>query len=180
MNRKSLIKQLERYTTEWPEEKKMQSRMLEFLQRAADAYHRSCLEGHMTASAWILNEKKDAVLLLHHAKLNKWLQPGGHADGNENLAEVALKEAQEETGLSSVCLDSEHIYDIDIHTIPARKQEPEHFHFDVRFLIRADINEPLLQNEESNALKWVALTEIEKFTKEHSVLRMLYKLKNSA
>lgn len=180
MNRELLLKKLNLYQTEWEEEKEMHGKMVEFLQREPNAYHRSCLEGHMTASAWILNETNDSVLLLHHAKLNKWLQPGGHADGDENLAGVALKEAEEETGLKSVRLSSDDIYDIDIHKIPARKQDPEHFHFDVRFLLKADINEPLIQNEESNALKWIPLENIREFTEEHSVLRMLYKMKKSS
>ncbi len=180
MNRTTLLEQLRGYRTGWQEEQKMVGKMVNFLEREPNAFFRTCPEGHMTASALITNTNRSEVLLLHHAKLNRWLQPGGHADGVENLYEVALKEAHEETGLRQLSFLTESIFDIDIHAIPARKTEPKHWHYDVRFLLRANMDEQLRQNEESNALQWVPVVEISKYTQEPSILRMLQKLNEIA
>jgi 8-oxo-dGTP pyrophosphatase MutT (NUDIX family) len=128
--------------------------------------------GHLTGSAWVVNRAGTKVLLLHHGKLNRWLQPGGHADGDFDLASVALREAQEESGLSSLVLLHPHIFDLDIHEIPPHKSEPAHLHFDARFILQADESEPLVLSEESNALAWVELSKLSQFTQEESVLRM--------
>ena len=137
---------------------------------------------HFTASALVVSNDFKRVVLLHHKKLEKWLQPGGHADGDSDLAAVALKEANEETGLKGlelVSVDGEAlILDLDIHEIPARKTDPSHFHYDVRFLIKAGSDETLVQNHESNQLKWLNTDEARKLTSERSILRMLDKLES--
>lgn len=142
------------------------------------AFHRDHLPGHITASAWVLNETHSKVLFIHHAKLNRWLQPGGHADGDENVLTVALRELEEETGIRSIQLRMNGIFDIDIHPIPARKDFVHHDHYDVRFAFMASETEPLLINEESYAVQWVPLHELEKFTSSQSILRMAQKSKN--
>ena len=103
------------------------------------------------------------------------MQPGGHADGDENVLRVSLKEAEEETGLVNLKSINE-IFDIDIHTIPARKDFPEHLHYDIRFLFEGSEQENVVVSEESHDVKWIALDELEKFTQERSVLRMKEKL----
>ena len=113
---------------------------------------------------------------MHHAKINKWLQPGGHADGETNIAKVALKEAEEETGLLNLKIFPE-IFDIDIHTIAARKEVPEHLHYDIRFLIMADEAELFQISNESTDIQWIRLNEIEKYNNEESILRMVNKIK---
>ena len=117
----------------------------------------------MTGSAWIIDKSKRTVLLVHHKKLDKWLQPGGHADGDENIVNVALKEAIEETGLSSLQLYSENIFDIDIHLIPKYKSIPSHYHHDIRFIFTADNKEQFTVSSESNELAWIELSNIHKF-----------------
>jgi 8-oxo-dGTP pyrophosphatase MutT (NUDIX family) len=140
------------------------------------AYHRDHLPGHMTGSTWIVNLEKNRVLLTHHAKLNRWLQPGGHADGDEDIFQVALKEAEEETGLQNLIRGGSDIFDIDIHLIPERKGFPAHDHYDIRFLFFADAEETLLLSEESHALAWVPLTELVDATEGNdSILRMAAK-----
>lgn len=139
-------------------------------------FERTHLPGHITGSAWITDKARKNVLLVHHAKLNRWMQPGGHADGDENVLRVARREAEEETGLLHFKTLSEIPFDVDIHTIPARKDFPEHLHYDIRFLLEADVNERIIVSEESHDVKWVALDELEKFTLERSVLRMKEKL----
>lgn len=113
---------------------------------------------------------------MHHAKLDKWLQPGGHADGDENVMNVALKELQEETGLMQASLNRDSIFDIDIHTIPARGDFPEHLHYDIRFLFSTDESDSLTINHESHDIQWVNLATLEKYSQEKSILRMKEKL----
>ena len=125
----------------------------------AAAYRRDRLEGHFTGSAWVVSADGRRTLLLHHRKLDRWLQPGGHADGDTDLARVALREAEEETGLRDLVVDPE-VFDLDRHAIPARGAEPEHWHYDVRFVVRATGSEAFAINEESSALAWRDIAEL--------------------
>jgi 8-oxo-dGTP pyrophosphatase MutT (NUDIX family) len=149
-------------------------RFIELLKHP-QAYHRDHLPGHITGSAWVLNQDRSKVLLVHHAKLNRWLQPGGHADGDEDVVAVALRELEEETGVKGVTHLGSGIFDIDIHPIPTRKDFPQHDHYDVRFAFIANENEPLLVSEESHDVKWVLLAELDRFTDSESVHRMARK-----
>ncbi len=128
--------------------------MLAFLEEHPDALVRTCLAGHLTGSALVVDDDTGKVLLLHHAKLQRWLQPGGHADGDGDLGAVALREATEETGLVDLVLVRPAI-DLDLHTIPARGAEPEHLHLDVRYLVLATNASALVINNESTAARWV-------------------------
>lgn len=135
-------------------------RLLEFAARHPDALHRSCAAGHLTASAWVVNDAATHGLVLLHAKIGRWLQPGGHADGEAALASVVLREATEETGIEGLKVHSEPV-DIDVHLFVNRKQrEPDHLHFDVRYLIRAPRGAVAQRNHESDALRWVAAPDI--------------------
>jgi 8-oxo-dGTP pyrophosphatase MutT (NUDIX family) len=115
---------------------------------------------------------------MHHTKLNKWFQLGGHCDGDGNILNVALKEAQEESGIFHIKPISTEIFDIDIHTIPANSKEPEHEHFDVRFLLQVTSDEEVIQNKESKELRWIGLNLSDLPTDQHSVVRMFYKWKD--
>jgi 8-oxo-dGTP pyrophosphatase MutT (NUDIX family) len=174
----SLIESLQVYQSRYPEEQKFKTRFIELLSHPR-AFFRDHLPGHMTASSWIVDATGRFVLLTHHAKLDRWLQPGGHADGQEDLIAVARKEATEETGLSYLKLLSPEIYDIDIHVIPARKEFPEHFHYDVRFLFQADRNERTIISGESHELAWVPVKDIAAKSQSNlSMIRMADKGKN--
>lgn len=164
---------LSRYDAIGPEAN-FKKRFLDLLKHP-QAYDRQHLPGHITGSAWVLNEARTKVLLVHHAKLNRWLQPGGHADGDQNVLAVALRELQEETGIGSPTLLVNGIFDIDIHTIPARKDFPVHDHYDVRFACVASELEPILVSEESHDVQWIDFIKLKNFTSNESVLRMLYK-----
>ena len=131
----------------------------EFARAQADCCDRTCAPGHFTGSAWLVSADGERALLLHHRKLDLWLQPGGHADGDGDLAGVALREAEEETGLSGLRLEGG-VFDLDRHVSPARGDEPEHFHYDVRFVVRAGGDEAFTVSEESHALKWLPVREI--------------------
>ena len=175
LSRRALIERLKTYPHFFAEEKPAVPRFLELLQ-SADAYDRLHLPGHITGSAWIVDPSRKLTLLVHHAKLNKWVQPGGHADGDEDILAVALREAEEETGLMHFSVVPD-FFDIDIHTIPARSDIGEHDHYDVRFLFEADAAQPVIVSEESHDVKWIALDQLEDFTRERSVLRMRDKLR---
>ena len=152
--------------------------MLEFLKHHDNAFDRECKIGHFTASALVLSACQSKVLLMDHAKLEKWLQLGGHCDGDRDFLQVALKEAKEESGLSSIQILSHNVFDLDIHMIPRRGNELAHYHYDVRFLLRADENEKLQINRESNGLKWVELDKIHRYNTDQSVTRMCSKVKS--
>ena len=173
--RQILVDTLASYTTSSAEEKNFVQQFLDLLTHDR-AFHRDHLPGHITGSAFITDTSRSSILLTHHAKLDKWLQPGGHADGDEDILGVALREAEEETGLKKFKLLDKYIFDLDIHTIPARKDFPEHLHYDVRFLFEADQQEKLLITEESIDLKWFPIQEVSAYTSNASIDRMLKKL----
>ena len=111
---------------------------LRFIESHPNSLERSCLPGHLTGSAWLVAPDRRSTVLIHHKKLNRWLQPGGHADSNGNLFQVALDEASEETGLDlSIFIPVTNlIFDIDVHKIPKRGAEPAHTHYDIRYIFR--------------------------------------------
>lgn len=117
------------------------------------AYRRERLAGHFTASSWLVSGDGRRTLLTHHRKLGRWLQLGGHADGDEDLSQVALKEAEEESGLTGLTLEPQ-IYDLDRHWIPERNGVPGHWHFDVRFVVYAGDSEEFAVSDESLDLAW--------------------------
>ena len=139
------------------------------------AFQRELASGHVTASAWIVDPQRTHAVLLHHRKLDRWLQLGGHVDGDPDVRRAALREAREESGLRSLRLIADDIYDIDVHRIPARGSESEHDHYDIRFALEADPREPLRGNEESHAVSWIPLTEIETYAIDDSVRRLVAK-----
>ena len=135
------------------------------------------LQGHVTASAWVFDRSRTRVLLTHHVKLGRWLQLGGHADGDTDVLSVAIREVLEESGLTRCSVLTRQIFDIDIHEIPQYGSVPAHKHYDVRFLIEADASEILVPTDESHEVRWVDLEKVAQFTQEESILRMLEKSK---
>lgn len=111
------------------------------------------------------------MLLTHHAKLDRWLQLGGHCDGIADARFVALKEAYEESGLSRIRLMFDQVFDIDIHEIPARGTDPAHLHYDVRFLMQVEAGR-VAASAESHALDWVPLVQLDRYACSESILRM--------
>ncbi len=152
----------------------MVDRFLEFVEREPACFDRSTTEGHVTGSAWLVSPDDSTVLLTHHAKLNAWMQLGGHADGEHDVLKVAMTEAREESGITDIVPVSAEIFDVDIHRIPARKNDGEHFHFDVRYVLRAMHTDHIVSHE-SHDLAWVDPLKITDFTSERSMLRMAEK-----
>jgi 8-oxo-dGTP pyrophosphatase MutT (NUDIX family) len=163
---------LETYVPRDAQQSEQRRLVLEFLERhPGDAHLRMTLEGHLTASAVIVDAGFTRALLTHHRKLGRWLQLGGHCDGDANLAGVALRECIEESGIAQLAVAPSPI-DVDVHVIPARPGEPQHLHFDTRFLVVAPAGAVFTVSEESNSLAWVRPDELERLQVEPSVRRL--------
>jgi 8-oxo-dGTP pyrophosphatase MutT (NUDIX family) len=147
-------------------------RVLAFAREHPDALHRSSLAGHLTASALVLDPAGGRVLLTLHAKLGRWLQLGGHCDGDANLVGVALREAIEESGIADLRIDPRPL-DLDVHAIPARPGEPEHLHLDTRFLVLAPARATPRASAESRELRWFAPDELPELGTDDSVRRLV-------
>jgi len=152
-----------------------QKSTLSFVQRHHDFYKRSQTAGHVTGSAWIVNPAYTHALMLHHKKLDRWLQPGGHVEQEPDVLTTALREAQEETGLAGFKIVSGDIFDIDMHTIPANRNEAEHLHYDIRYLLETELNAIPSVSDESNEVRWFSLEEIAEINDEPSIQRMILK-----
>lgn len=161
-----------RYAPTTPAQASFQAAMLSFIEEhPTDAHERSCLPGHLTASCLLLDYAQARALLTHHAKLHRWLQLGGHLDGDANLPAAALREATEESGIPGIQIDPTPI-DLDIHTIPARRDEPEHLHLDIRFLARAPAGAQEICSEESIELGWFTTADLANIHTDPSVVRL--------
>jgi 8-oxo-dGTP pyrophosphatase MutT (NUDIX family) len=144
------------YPERYPDEASGTTRVEDYLDLLAEGEHgflRERLAGHFTGSAWLVSADWARVLLTHHRKLDRWLQLGGHADGDADLARVALREAEEESGLRGLRVETE-IFDLDRHWIPERGDVPGHWHYDVRYIVQAGEDENFEVSEESHALAW--------------------------
>lgn len=178
MHRLSLTNKLTVHQPYDAEEARMLAGVRQFVSSHPDCFERHLSIGHITGSAWIVDLERSHVLLTHHRKLDRWLQLGGHSDGDPDTLAVALREGREESGLHSLRPVSSAIFDVDVHLIPARKHEPDHFHYDVRFLFEADRNLPLTISSESKDLAWVPLEQVARLAADVSILRMLAKTKS--
>jgi 8-oxo-dGTP pyrophosphatase MutT (NUDIX family) len=175
MHRRDLLLQLAAYVPTGPEDAEARDRIAAFVRHNDRCFERALEIGHITGSAWIVDPARARCLLTHHRKLGRWLQLGGHADGSADVRSVARREATEESGLRSLRTVSESIFDCDVHAIPARGAEPQHFHYDVRYLLEADPAEPLVISEESKDLVWIEIERVGVLSPDESVLRMARK-----
>jgi len=177
VKRRELLKMLEEYHPTDPQEQGYKKEIVSFIERNTECFERSFTIGHITASSLLLNAKGTKALLMHHTKLDQWFQLGGHCDGNPDVRAVALKEAQEESGIEEMSLVSPDIFDVDIHWIPDNPKEAGHFHYDIRFLLRLETKKPIVQNSESKELRWIGKYE-ELPTTNKSVVRLFSKWRN--
>lgn len=175
MHRKPLLNLLEGYNPENPAEKLYRAQIIEFIQAHPNCFLRSLSVGHITASAWLVDRHNAHALLMHHKKLDDWFQLGGHCDGHPDVLHVAIKEAQEESGIHKIVPVHEEIFDIDVHTIPANPKEGAHIHYDVRFLLQVVSDEVVHKNAESKELRWVGRDKAKLPTTHQSVIRMFNK-----
>lgn len=175
--RRWLLRRLDRYEPFDQTEASMLLKLSTFAMAHENCCDRRLPSGHITASAWIIDPTRRQVLLVHHAKLDRWLQPGGHIEGDPSIIDAARREVAEETGLKKFRLLSGEIFDVDVHPIPARRRDPEHLHYDVRFVFEASPGTALEVSEESHEVRWFALDEVAKVNDTPSLLRMVAKTK---
>ena len=180
MDRADLIQLLDRYRGRHPDEIATIDRVRTLLDDYERCFFRDCFPGHITSSAWIVSRESRSVLLTHHRKLERWLQLGGHADGESDVLASALREAEEESGLRDFSAiprtDACEILDIDVHDIPARASEPLHQHHDIRFLFEVSEAQVIRHQEnESKEVRWFSGDAIEARFDEESLLRMARK-----
>jgi 8-oxo-dGTP pyrophosphatase MutT (NUDIX family) len=162
---------IERYRPRDEAQAREREFILAWIDAHPDALLRSCLAGHLTSSALVLDDAGERALLTLHRKLGRWLQLGGHCDGDANLAGSALRECVEESGIDALAIDPEPV-DLDCHRIPARPGEPEHWHLDARFLVRAPRGARERPSSESEALRWFTPAELETIASDDSVRRL--------
>ena len=151
---------------------------LEFLEKNEDAFCRENSFGHVTASSWIVNRERTRVLFCYHKLYNSWSWVGGHADGEEDLLKVAMKEAKEETGVSCVPVTTE-IYSVEILPVKGHmkkgKYVPSHTHFNVTYLLEADESDELFVCEEENsAVAWIDIEKIPEKSTEKWMIDNIY------
>ncbi len=174
MHRRPLLELLERYREAHPDERVCVDRIVDLVAAHKDCFERDCLPGHVTASSWIVSHDFENCLLTHHRKLDRWLQLGGHAQGECDVLEVALREAREESGMThfEVVGKGGLPLDVDVHAIPAHGRDPAHEHHDIRFLLVAARDQPLRISGESHDLRWFPRREIPSCVTDESVLRL--------
>jgi len=176
LHRKPLLDLLARYRAAHPDETTCVDRIRALVETQRDCFERSCFPGHVTASAWLLSPDGKRFLLTHHRKLDRWLQLGGHADGDSDVAAAALREAREESGLAELrfayAADAPVPVDLDVHVIAARGSDPAHHHHDVRFVLVAAPGQTIFASDESTSLEWFEMDALEDVADDDSVLRL--------
>ena len=158
--------------------------MLRFLAENDDAFQRTNLLAHMTSSAWVVNPARDKVLMVYHKIYDSWSWTGGHADGDRDLAAVALREVREETGVQSARLVSDAILSLEILTVDGHEKRgvyvPSHLHLNVTYLIEADEHDALTVCEEENSgVQWFTLQEALQASSEPWFVERIYKKLNA-
>jgi 8-oxo-dGTP pyrophosphatase MutT (NUDIX family) len=175
----ALAEALRRHVPADEEEARDRERILDFVLGHSDPFDRRIAEGHLTGSAIVVSADGARVLMLHHRKLDRWLQPGGHAQPGERRGEeVALREAREETGIVGLALHpaAPRPLDVDVHDIPARSGEPAHQHLDLRYLVLAPADATLSpQVEELHDLRWAAWGALDALGPDRGLRRALGK-----
>lgn len=184
MHRYDLLQTLDRYLAIYPHEQATVTRIVQLVEGRADCFERTCRPGHITGAAWVVSADQRQVALVHHRKLDRWLQPGGHADGDGDVVNVAWREATEELGLAHLTVVETGgtlvPLDVDVHDIPARYDaqgnlvEDAHQHYDIRFLFIAG-DQSLEVSDESHDVQWFDEAGVRSLTDERSVLRLMEK-----
>lgn len=150
---------------------RFRTEILGFIADHPDALHRTCTTGHLTGSALVVDHSGERFVMLFHRKLQRWLQPGGHCDGDANLAAVALREASEETGIEGLLVWPVAI-DLDVHEVDPPADGP-HLHLDVRHLVVAPRGAVLAGNHESTSIRWVTEQELNALDPDPGTVRMV-------
>ena len=175
-----LLEELRLYRAADAREAQHHRAVLDLLSYGAQPFsRRQFVPGHITASCFVVDARTQRVLLHHHRHLDRWLQMGGHIEEGESAVAAALREAREESGLVDLEVIGNSVMDIDVHEIPAKTGEPEHSHFDVRYIARTSRPESIqLNHVESRELAWLGLDEAVPLMNDESAKRAMLKIRN--
>jgi 8-oxo-dGTP pyrophosphatase MutT (NUDIX family) len=177
--RMELLEELRSYRASDAAEAQHQRDILDLLSYGLEPFSRGqFVPGHVTASCFIVDPPAKRVLLHHHRRLGRWLQMGGHIEAGETARSAALREGAEESGLKDLELMTDGVFDIDVHTIPSANGEPDHVHFDVRYVARTMRPDSIIMSAaESNELAWAGLDEAEKMMNTPESSRAIMKIR---
>lgn len=149
----------------------------EFISSTISFWQRQNVSGHVTVSTWVVAPDFQHILLVHHKKLDKWLQIGGHIEPCDNdIVSAAKRELYEEAGIENFCMFSNGIYDVDAHLIPGNHEEKAHCHYDIRLAAMVSLEEKLSINNEIKEIKWLSINSIDEFCVNKSMIRMAQKM----
>ncbi len=179
----NLLEQLKMYHPYNEQEENDKSVMLHLLEKEVDIFKRKNKSVHFTASAWLVNKEHTKVLMIYHNIYNSWAWTGGHADGEQDLLSVAIKEAKEETGVENIVPVTRDIFSIEILTVDGHikreKYVPCHLHLNVTYLLEADEEDVLrVKPDENSGVKWFSLVEALKKSTEPWMVEWVYKKLN--
>ena len=174
------IKQIEKYNPVDEQEKKDKEIILDFINKNDDVLVRDNEIAHITSSGFIVNKLRTKVLMIHHNIYNSWGWTGGHADGDEDLLYVAIKEAKEETGVKNIKALDNKIFSLDVLPVPAHtkrgKEIASHLHLSVAYLLEADENDELIIKEDENSgVKWIPIDEVKIYSTELDMIKLYEK-----
>ena len=178
-----IYEQIKAYRPWNEQERQDQAVILAFLERNPDAFYRSNLLAHMTASAWVVNPQRSKVLMVYHRLYDSWSWAGGHADGEEDLLAVALREVREETGVQRLRPVTEEIYSLEVLTVDGHEKHgryvPSHLHLNVTYLLEAEEDQPLRVCEaENSGVAWFSLADALSASTEPWFVERIYKKLN--
>ncbi len=181
MKLNGLKEQIEHFEPFNEQERVDKEMMLEYINTFTDVLTRGNKMCHFTASNWIVNKERTKVLMIYHNIYQSWAWTGGHADGDGNLLHVALKEAQEETGLNHLKVLKQEIYSLEILTVDSHIKRgnfvPSHLHLDCCYLLEADENEQLkVKEDENSGVKWIDINKVIEITNEPKMVPIYQKL----
>ena len=179
-----IYEQIKAYRPWNEQERQDQALILAFLERNPDAFYRSNLLAHMTASAWVVNPQRSKALMVYHRLYDSWSWAGGHADGEEDLLAVALREVREETGVQRLRPVTEDIYSLEVLTVDGHEKRgryvPSHLHLNVTYLLEAEEDQPLrICEAENSGVAWFTLEEALKASTEPWFVERIYKKLNN-
>ena len=178
-----IYEQIKAYRPWNEQERQDQALILAFLERNPDAFYRSNLLAHMTASAWVVNPQRSKALMVYHRLYDSWSWAGGHADGEEDLLAVALREVREETGVQRLRPVTEDIYSLEILTVDGHEKQgkyvPSHLHLNLTYLLEAAEDQPLrICEAENSGVAWFPLADALAASTEPWFVERIYKKLN--
>ena len=178
-----IVEEIKKYRPCNEQEQRDKAVILAFLEKNEDAFLRSNLVAHMTASSWIVNPQRTRTLMVYHNIYDSWSWTGGHADGETDLLSVALREAREETGIAHVRPVSPEIFSLEVLTVDGHEKRgeyvPSHLHMNVTYLLEAEESDTLhICREENSGVAWFTLEEALKASTELWFVERIYQKLN--